>query len=128
MTSPLEKLRHLRSLADKATPRPWYFDKEGCCYGDLDILHEGSTNPPVIEPVTGHLVDIEQADADYIAAAANLLPALVRVAESALRQFDAVRGCVLCTVWWEAGQSGGWKHHYDCPLAALERALGADHG
>jgi hypothetical protein len=130
----LEKIRHLRELAVKATPRPWYFDKEGCCYGDLDHFHGDTTNPAVIEPVTGNLVDIEEADADYIAAAANLLPALADVAESCLAWVEDTGACHLCGLGalpaiararFTREKQRQTEHDDDCPVLLLERALEA---
>jgi hypothetical protein len=123
----LEKIRHLRELAVKATPRPWYFDKEGCCYGDLDHFHGDTTNPAVIEPVTGNRVDIGQADANYIAAAANLLPALVDLAEAALGWSDDTGECHFCDLGWPAYKPDLF-HDEDCPVLLLERALESDRG
>jgi hypothetical protein len=121
----LEKIRHLRELAVKATPRPWYFDKEGCCYGDLDHFHGDTTNPAVIEPVTGNLVDIEEADADYIAAAANLADDLALFALAAMKDIDEI-GCPFCPFRTpdEAVESPA-GHDKRCPVNYLERALEA---
>jgi hypothetical protein len=133
MSSAIEELQRLRELAAMATPRPWYFDEEGCCYGDLTDFHGDTTNPPVIEPVTGHLVDIEQADADYIVAAANLVPAMVELAlacfaeeERYARQGD--NACPVCFKTDSRIDPGRKLHEDDCPLAALVRALEAGDG
>jgi hypothetical protein len=135
--TPLERLQRLHGLAAKATPRPWYFDEEGCCYGDLDHFHGDTTNPSVIEPVTGNRVDIEQADANYIAAAANLLPALVDVAESCLAWVEDMGTCHLCgfgslPAYANARQpiedQRQTEHDEDCPVLLFERALESEHG
>jgi hypothetical protein len=113
--TPLEKLRHLRSLAAMATPRPWKVRREATD-GFIDYqIHDGTG---------GHLAacselanDLARADARYIAAAANLLPALVEFAEGIRHVYDTC-----------PGESRGMVMvRMSDALAALERALEADH-
>jgi hypothetical protein len=134
--TPLEKLRHLRELAAKATPRPWEVRREDGGGGFIDYqIHDGRG---------GHLAacsemasDHARPDADYIAAAANLLPALVDVAESCLAWAEDMDACHLCgfgalPAYANARQpiedQRQTEHDDDCPVLALTRALEADHG
>jgi hypothetical protein len=70
-----ERRKLARELLAKATPGPWYFDDDGCCYADE------VGNDPVLEPFMGEAIRVEADDARLIAAAPELLnEALVEIA------------------------------------------------
>jgi hypothetical protein len=61
-------------------------------------------------------------DVPHLAEGERVVAALARFAESAQLLIN-VNNCPLCKVWWEPGSGGGWRHHFDCSLARLNRDL-----
>jgi hypothetical protein len=122
----LEKLRHLRELAAKTTPRPWEVRREDSIGGYIDyqINNGGGGHHAACSELAS---DNARVDADYIAAAANLLPALVELAASALGWSEDTGECHFCDLGWPVYKPDLF-HDDDCPVLLLERALEADHG
>lgn len=82
MTTPIERLEE---LADKATPGPWWVEGEGGIKmdGERDWyeIHANTADGRLFHVGRGNRSSRE--DAEFIAATANALPALLRIARAA---------------------------------------------
>jgi hypothetical protein len=105
------RLRELLELAERATPRPWSLDP------DWTLELQGA---PDEIGMTKRITDFRRSrerdpDAEYIAASANLAPALARFALAVLAG-DEYGECWAC-------QRATGAHDDGCPLGELAAEL-----